>query len=433
MKRTTPGKLFYPFYDALWSAAIPFLKRNSRIADGFGERTLASGPLPPSRIWIQSASAGEAYLTREILTTLDTQEPLAVHVTANTRQGIDILAETAETFRSTHPQLTLTVSFLPFDKPGLVEKAVQCIRPDLMVLVELELWPGLLRSLKRQGTRILVLNGRLTERSLKRYLLWPSFWTHLAPDRICAISDEDARRFEILFPGTPVRVVPNIKFDRLPDDSSQPSDQTPNPLSTLTGGPGPVIVLGSVREEEETLVANIIIRLRRNLPEAMVFLFPRHMHRLDEWKKRLTAMNEAWALRSSDSSPDSRVILWDRFGELALAYRLADAVFVGGSLAPLGGQNFLEALVAGVVPVIGPHWENFRWVGDGIIAQGLLDVGSTWEDVAEKLTRHATIESDRLSIRQRTLDYIERSRGGTRISCQEIGILLAEPKGKKNP
>ena len=412
----------FSLYGLCWTAAIPFLKRNERIADGFEQRTLSVAPLPKADLWIQSASAGEAFLTVEILKKLEPESPLSILATANTRQGLDILEKAAADINAQNSPLSVKARFSPFDSPALMKKAVAEVRPSLMVLVELEIWPGLLRALKTQGCPVLIVNGRLTERSLKRYLIFPALWDHISPASVLAMSEEDGERFRLLFPQSRVTVVPNIKFDRVP--LAGEGALAPNPLSDLVEAGTPVVVLGSVREEEEGDVARIIERLGQNLPEARIFLFPRHMHRLDAWEERLLSMNADFARRSALGKQQPRIVLWDVFGELTAAYRLARAAFIGGSLASLGGQNFLEALACGVIPVTGPSWDNFAWVGNEILDRGLLDMGRDWTDVAEKLTAHARNPMDRDRVKSMTDAFLEPRRGGTAAVCREIIRLL---------
>ncbi len=426
MKTRLPMKTLFSLYSLGWTAAMPLMRRNARIADGFGQRTLKDGMLPAADLWIQSASAGEALLTAEILKNLDAPESSAILTTANTRQGLEILEKTAVGIGGDRP-FSVTARFSPFDRPDLMKKAVSHVRPKLMVLVELEIWPGLLLALKEKGCPVLIVNGRLTERSLKRYMLAPELWKRLAPSTVFAMSDPDADRFRILFPQSRVETVPNIKFDRVPMCSLETPDRVSNPLATLAGPDAPLIVLGSVREEEEDAVARMIGKIMASIPDARIFLFPRHMHRLDAWKARLSEMNAGFSLRSARVSERPRIVLWDVFGELAHAYNLADAVFVGGSLAPLGGQNFLESLAAGVIPAIGPSWENFTWVGQGMVERGLLDVGRDWVEVAEMLIFRAKNPMDRDKVRTLTDDYIQPLRGGTRRVCDEIRRMLSEP------
>ena len=435
MNARTAIKAFFSLYNLGWSAAIPLMKRNTRISDGFNQRTVRGSVPAKAHIWIHSASAGESYLSWEILKQLEFEEPVGILVSANTRQGLDILEKAAEEINGKHGSVHVRVSFSPFDKPDLMDRAVKHIDPWLMVLVELEIWPGLLMALKNKKRPVLIVNGRLTEKSLNRYLMFSSLWKHLAPENICAMSDDDAARFKILFPESHVATVSNMKFDRVPLCSDTPSeDNGKNPLTPLIEPGKPVIVMGSVREEEEQEVFDIIRKIKNDLPQARIFVFPRHMHRLEAWSVRLPAISEDWALRSAVKGSGPSLILWDTFGELTHAYRIADAAFVGGSLAPLGGQNFLEALACGVIPVTGPSWDNFYWVGQGIVDKGLLDIGQSWNSVAEKLIRHALNPLPRSQVKTMTDDYLRPFRGGTRIICAEIKrLFLSHSNREKTP
>jgi 3-deoxy-D-manno-octulosonic-acid transferase len=429
-KNMKPGaaiKTLFAIYNACWACAIPFLKGNSRISDGFEQRSLKDSSMPEADIWIQSASAGEAYLSLEILNRLVPGEKTSVLLTANTRQGLDILEKSAAEINGNTGDLLVHARFSPFDSPSLMGKAVARVNPKLMVLVELEIWPGLLRALKTNGTPVIIVNGRLTERSLKRYLLFPGLWKYLAPEKVLAMSQGDAERFRALFPETPVSTVSNIKFDRLPKLVQKEEPLAANPLSFLADPEKPVVVLGSVREEEEEMAGRIIAEITLRLPNARIFLFPRHMHRLDSWRARLLFMNADFGMRSGDRPEKHRIVLWDVFGELGHAYKLAQTAFVGGSLAPLGGQNFLEPLSCGVIPVIGPSWENFAWVGQGMVENGLLEIGETWKDVAEKLILHASNPMDRQKVKALAAGYIDPLRGGTDATCREIERLFTRP------
>ncbi|GAB6094750.1 glycosyltransferase N-terminal domain-containing protein [Desulfatiferula olefinivorans] len=425
MRESIAMTLLFFVYRLAWTLALPFLRRRPRLADGIDQRLLTGNGHGPADIWIQSASAGEAYLTADILAALDVAMPIRIRLTTATRQGFDILKQARQALRKIRPALDIDVSFTPFDRPDIMENAVDQIRPRLMVLVELEMWPGMLKALKNKGCPILIVNGRLTDRSLKRYLLFPGLWQALAPDEVCAMSDDDARRFESLFPNTPVRVVPNIKFDRVASDSTVTEV---NPLAGLFPDDRPRVVLGSIREEEEEAVVDLIRTLIRQEPQVLVLLFPRHMHRVDAWTRRLTALDIRFRRRSDlDGKTDAgQVIVWDRFGELASAYALAQAAFVGGSLAPLGGQNFLEVLQSGLVPVCGPHWENFAWVGEAIVDKGLLILEPTGKKAAERLLIQIRNAVPRDRIRQRASDYLDTRKGGTRQTCARI---LAHFKG----
>ena len=171
---------------------------------------------------------------------------------------------------------------------------------------------------------------------------------------------------------------------------------------------------------------NILRELGRRCPDAVIGLFPRHLHRVPHWRKVLDGLGLSWKQRSMMNQPAQagQVVLWDVFGELGLAYQYASAAFVGGSLAPLGGQNFLEPLMAGLKPVIGPHWQNFTWIGSQIMDQGLVHRADSWQDVARFLAGDMARSEDKEIIRQRAAAYIRHRQGGTRQACELIRTYL---------
>lgn len=427
-------------YGAAWRLARPLLRRNMRLADGFAWRLVPpawSGVQPGSRpvdVWIQAASGGEAYLAAELLQRLADGSPLSVLVTTWTRQGLEVLHGMAEKLRSAHPELSVRVTLFPLDQPGLMERAMDQARPRVIVLLETELWPGLLLSAAARHIPVLVLNGRMTEKSLGRYQqldrLSPGFWQGLEPRAITAVSRADAQRFAALFGEDRVSVAPNIKFDRcLPD--AAPACVLP----IVPRADRPVVLLASTREEEEETLMHTVRRLRHppsGDPPTLI-IAPRHLHRVSAWKERLTALGEKPVLRSSPESvqsPAGSLLIWDAFGELNALHASVDAVFVGGSLAPLGGQNFLEALAAGRIPCCGPHLENFSWVSDGdpsdsLTAHGLLVLCPDPIRLAENLLRQARNPDPPQEVRQRFLQWLQPRLGGAECCAALLRQSLA--------
>jgi len=294
----------------------------------------------------------------------------------------------------------------------------------VMVLLETEIWPGLLRALHRQNCRTIIINGRLSPKSLKHYLLWPSIWRQLRPLKVLAISPADAERFKKLFGPDGIATMPNIKFDRIASSATSANYQ--GAIKDLLPEESTFAVLASVRRPEEPLVQKIIIEILRKRPHTVIGLFPRHLHRVRSWQEALNQANIPWLLRSEAKgpAPAGTVIIWDTFGELQHAYQLCQAAFVGGSLAPLGGQNFLEALISGTRPVIGPSWENFIWVGTEIIEAGLLQVAGNWQEVVDLLLKDMESPPPRNEIINRTLEYIKVRQGGAEKACRAITALM---------
>jgi 3-deoxy-D-manno-octulosonic-acid transferase len=413
-------KIVLWFYNIIWSMVVPFLRLNGRLAEGFEQRTLHCH-LPRADLWIQAASAGEAYLARELLDALEPHHPVRIHVTTNTRQGMEIIKRAINEINTHEKVGSVSAAYFPFDKPAFMDKAVRSIRPHTMVLLESEMWPGLLAALKKSGCKTLIINGRIRSKSLSRYLKWPALWRAIKPHKILAISEDDARRFANLFGNEHVAVMPNIKFDRF--DPLDTDTLKQNSLEKILPAGIPFIVLGSIRQEEEPLLEKIIKRVCQKKPGLIIGLFPRHLHRINFWQTALDTLGLTWVLRSriNQNITGGTVILWDTFGELSEAYALAHAAFVGGSLAPLGGQNFLEPLTHGVVPVIGPSWENFAWVGNQIVKAGLVRIAKDWRGVAELLLSDVNRPSAHDSVRKKALKYIQDRQGGT---AQAAGIIV---------
>ena len=417
-------KVFLWFYDLVWKIVLPGLSLNLRIAEGYEQRTLKK-KLPKADLWIQAASVGESYLACEILKNLRLSYPIKVIVTTNTHQGLEILERSIIDIIKDHRELSVFPAYFPFDKPSIMKKAVRQVCPKIMVLLESEIWPGLLYALKQHSCITIIINGRITQKSLKRYLVLPSLWRTIRPDKIFAISEKDANRFAKLFGLNNVNVMPNIKFDRI-GYNTEGLYNTTNPLETIIAPDTYLIIFGSVRREEEPAVEKIILEILHRRPNTVIGLFPRHLQRIKHWENALDSLSIPFILRSNTKThvQPGTVILWDTFGELNSAYRHSKAAFVGGSLEPLGGQNFLEALTCGVIPVIGPYWENFYWVGNEIVKKGIVRIASDWREVADILIENTKKSPSHEDVLNKALMYLKNRQGGTAQACNIITEIL---------
>jgi len=412
-------------YEWLWQAATPLLCRNQRLQEGLSQRRGQPFPQGPFDLWIQAASAGESHLAGQILEQMGVRAPHRILVTSNTRQGKDTIDGA---IKGLTPQATPTrwkTAYFPFDQPSRMKRAVESIQPRVMVLLETEIWPGLMVALKTAGIPIIIINARMQAKSLHHYRLWPTFWQALAPDRILAVSPEDADRYGRLYGAEHVSVMPNMKFDRI---RSNAAGGQPNPVKKLIPANASFVVLGSIRKEEEDAVDRMIGYLLDQRPDILIGLFPRHMHRIPAWQQRLKAAGIPCHMRSQlASAADAKsVILWDVFGELTEAYAHAAGAFVGGSLAPLGGQNFLEPLTGGLIPTIGPSWTTFNWVGRELFDNGLVRVADNWRHAADALLETMAESLDRKDVLIRLDRYLAERRGGTAIAVEAIEDLLRD-------
>lgn len=420
-------RLVLGLYGLVWRALLPGLKRNGRLAEGWAERTLASGPPPQADLIVHAASGGEAYLAWELLRNLPQclpasptppRVPLRVLVTTFTSQGLGVLTQARDDLA---PGLTLLPAYFPFDLPGPMRRFLDAVRPKAVVLLETELWPGIMAACRERGVPALVLNGRMTPKSLRGYGWLPWLWRALAPARVLAVSEEDAARFGQVFGPERVGTMPNIKFDRLNLDAHPPRPE----FAALLPVASPFVILGSVRKEEEADVLKIVQGLREARPGAVIGLFPRHMRRICVWERLLREAGVPFSLRSENrrAEPGS-VLLWDVFGELSGAFSLSCAAFIGGSLADLGGQNFLEPLGHGVTAVTGPSWSNFAWVGRDIFDTGLVRLAPDWRGVLAELGALTRQTPDPAHVRAKAQAYAATHRGGAMAACQAVAERL---------
>jgi len=409
---------FFKLYNMLWSISIPFLKKNNRLKSGFQKR-ITSFHHTKADIWIQAASAGEAYLAVNILQTLEPKTKATVLATSTTSQGLDIL-KTGLTGNNLSKFIDLKIEWFPFDMPVTIKKAVKTINPCIMVLLETEIWPALFYYLKQNQSKIFIINARLSKKSFTHYLKTKFLWKHLAPDYILATSRQDAKRYQQIFEQATVNTMPNIKFESIGTNTSdsKPLDQIKKILPHTL----PLTILASVRKQEEKDVILILKKILRAFPGQVVAVFPRHMHRINAWKKRLTSQNLNFHLRSGITSPltSPGIILWDTFGELKTAYGFASVVFVGGSLKPMGGQNFIEPAIEGAVTVTGPYYDDFAWIKNDIFKKGVVIKKNNWKTIAETIINALEVPVNRSDRKRLAREFIESNQGGTEQVCNKI-------------
>jgi 3-deoxy-D-manno-octulosonic-acid transferase len=409
---------FIKLYNMLWHLCLPFLKKNKRLKQGFKKR-VSSLHHSKADIWIQAASAGEAYLAVNIINRLKPRTNLKILLTATTVQGLDILKKSS-TRNHINKLIDLKTDWFPFDSPHIIKEAVKIINPSIMVLLETEIWPGLLFYLKQNRTRIFIINARLSKKSFNHYLKTKFLWKHLAPDYILATSDQDARRYKLIFKKTRVKTMPNIKFESI--ETNAPDFDTLEKIKNIFPQTLPLTLLASVRKQEENDIIHILKYILKAFPDQVVAIFPRHMHRISIWKKRLTSSGFKFNLRSEINSTltGPGIILWDKFGELKAAYGFASIVFVGGSLKPLGGQNFIEPAVQGAATVIGPYYDDFAWATDDIFKKGIVTQKNNWKEIAQTIFKTLKTPGNRSDRKLLAKKYIASNKGGTKQACDEI-------------
>jgi 3-deoxy-D-manno-octulosonic-acid transferase len=318
-----------------------------RLAERRGEASLPrpKGPL----IWVHGASVGEMLAVVPLIEKLRAQN-FTVLMTSGTVTSA-ALAEQRLPDGALH-------QFIPLDAPRFVQRFLQHWQPGLALFVESDLWPNLILSCAERRIPMIMVNGRLSERSFSRWRRVPGVIAALLSrfDLCLTQSAGDAERYSQL--GAPrVTSTGNLKLD-VP---APPVDNaTLRRLRELIGK-RPVIVAASTHAGEETAVVAAHRRLRAKFPDLLTIIAPRHPERGESIAEIVKVAGLAMALRSqgAEPTPDVGIYVADTLGELGLFYRLAPIVFMGGSLVTHGGQNPIEAIRLGAAVVHGPHVGNF--------------------------------------------------------------------------
>jgi 3-deoxy-D-manno-octulosonic-acid transferase len=342
--------------------------------------------LPPEpRCWIHAVSVGEAAAAIPLMQAISHRWPeMSIVMTTVTATGARIVVERAGGL-AIH-------RYFPIDLPGPVRRALEAVRPRFFIGLETELWPNFLRALATRGIPTMVANGRISDRSFRRYRPVKRLMKRML-SRITVFamqSEEDARRI-IALGAPPERVVVtgNLKVDLSPG----PGQRDPIWQTMLRpDGDRLVLVAGSTHPGEEEAVLDAYRILRQRFEQLALVLAPRHPERGAEVAQKVRDRGLPVVRRTAfgdgaNGHDRPAVIVLDTVGELADLYGLADVVFVGGSLVPTGGHNMLEPAQRRKPVLFGPHTENFRDAAELLRAAGAAVVVRDAHELAREAER----------------------------------------------
>ncbi|HSH07851.1 MAG TPA: lipid IV(A) 3-deoxy-D-manno-octulosonic acid transferase [Burkholderiales bacterium] len=299
-------------------------------------------------VWLHAVSVGEVRGAAPLVRALRAAFPQhAILVTCTTAAG-------RETALQVYGE-TVRIAYFPYDLPWVVARFLAHFRPRLALVMETEVWPNLLAACRARGVPAVLANARLSEKSARGYrrlgaLAREAFAAFSA---ICAQDSASAERLRALGAGD-VTITGSLKFDAEPDAAKLAEGRA----LTATLGARRVLLLASTRDGEEKLLLEALGTLP---PDTLLVLVPRHPQRFDEVAALVAGRGLRLARRSRGETPGAGVALYlgDTMGEMALYYALADVAVIGGSFAPFGAQNLIEACAVGVPVVIGPSSYNF--------------------------------------------------------------------------
>jgi 3-deoxy-D-manno-octulosonic-acid transferase len=403
------------------SAPWYFLKmyRRGSWQAGFGERFgLYDGKLKQALtnrqvVWFHAVSVGEVNLCTQLIRAMEPLLPLhKIVVSTTTSTGMGLLRERLPAH--------ITKIYYPIDRRKHVQRAVGLINPEVVVLVEAEIWPNFLWSLQRRGIPHFLVNARLSERSFRGYRRFRFLFGELFAGfaGVGAQNEADARRLrELGCRPEAIHVVGSLKFDAARIDDPNPLD-----IGSLLGqlGVGPesqVLVAGSTHDGEEKILAAMHLRLKSRFPNLFLVLVPRHHERGAAVGEELRSLGVRFVFRK-DLRPTTRhaagsldCLLVNTTGELRHFYTRADIVFVGKSLTAQGGQNPIEPAALGKAVVFGPHMENFPDIAPAFVRAGAALQVADEAGLETALIRLLEQSDERRTMGQRAQAVVRENQG----------------------
>ena len=383
---------------------------------GFFEAPGFSGSL-----WVHAVSVGEVNAAEPLIKALQRDYPNApLVITTVTPTGT---ARVHQLFGD-----SVFHVYLPYDLPFAVSRFLQRTRPRLALIVETEIWPNLYFACQRRGIPLMIVNARLSERSLRGYLPMRGIVRSAlrCVRQIAAQSRTDAARYRLLGADPQqLLVTGNMKFDM------------PIPHGAVTegavmrehwGSRRPVWMAASTHEGEELAVLEAHLQVLQRLPDALLLLAPRHPERFRLVEHSVRSLGFAVGTRSADGVPSAahQVFVIDAMGQLMPFFAAAEVAFVGGSLVPIGGHNVLEPAALSTPVLVGPHTFNFEEITRSLIDQGGAERVADHQQLGHDVLQLLRDPDKRQRMGRAAQQVFERERGAVGRIMQLIDTLLQE-------
>ncbi len=431
--RTLYNILFIIFF--VLSAPYYFwrMRRRGNWLPGFGQRfgkydvALKQALTNRHVIWLHAVSVGEVDVCTQLIRALEPRVPnLKMVVSTTTTTGMGEL-------RSRLPKHVSKI-YYPVDRRKFVNRALATINPQVIVLMEAEIWPNFLWRAQRLGLPVFLANARLSDRSFPRYkkfaFLFRPLFRSLAG--VGCQNEEDAARLrEVGCRPKAVRVVGNLKFDAAKPVNTRTLDVAAMLRQLGVPADAPILVGGSTHEGEEILLADMARRLRAQFPKLFLVLVPRHFERCGDLGQKLRARGVKFMLRN-EINPHTKLepgaldcLLVNTTGELKYFYEPATVVFVGKSLTARGGQNPIEPGALGKAVVFGPNMQNFPDVTRLFLAQNAVVQLNNADALEKTLADLLADENRRAELGRNALKVVAENLGAV---DRTVEMILAQLK-----
>lgn len=396
---------------------------------GWGARLWGNVPRTTGErpvIWLHAVSVGEVNLLAAVLAENERRELNVECVISTTTAAGYALAKTKYAPRS--------VFYCPLDFSWAVRRALHRVKPELLILTELELWPNLIRFARESGARVAVINGRLSERSFRGYSRWRRIIepTLRRVELIAAQNEEYAERFRQLgVVQAAVHVTGSIKYDGAATDRNNPRTVRLRGLAGML--PTDIVFLaGSTQEPEEELALETYLTLAPDHPRLRLVLVPRHPERFASVAQLLARRGIRFQRRteldSAGADATVRVLLVDTVGELGAWWGTAQIAFVGGSLSTRGGQNMIEPAAYGAAVSFGPNTRNFRDIVAALLAAGGAHVVHDGAELTAFVRRCLEEPNYAQHLGDAAAQFVATQLGATRRTIDLVEGMLTAPR-----
>ena len=404
----------------VWSAV-----RKGKYREGYAAKFLGRVPQRESKqtcIWLHAVSVGEVNLLAPLVQRIEQQAPhWQCVISTTTMTGMELA-------RKKFPRLS--VFYCPLDFSWAVHEAMRRVRPDLLVLAELELWPNLIRAARDAGAKVAVVNGRLSEHSYKGYRrIRPLVAGLLRRLDLVAVQDETyAQRFRALGAlEKTVHVTGSMKYDGAQTDRNNVKTCQLRDLAGFVEE-DVVFLAGSTQEPEEAMVLDIFSQLRQTWPTLRLIIVPRHPDRFDAVARLLDRSSILYQRRTeldqAGADGDARVLLVDVVGELGAWWGTAHIAYVGGSMGKRGGQNMIEPAGYGAAVSFGPNTRNFRDIVAAMLQRDAAVVVADGEELRQFVERCLASPEAASVMGERARSHVQQQIGATQRTVSLLGSLL---------
>ena len=444
MKTNMRAQSMYWLYNVLllvyWATLIPMLIYRLIREEGFYQRIKQSiGFLPDDlkekisnrhAIWVHAASVGEIVAASPIVREMRKTHPNEV---------IIVSVVTATGFRMAHQIIKGAdgIVYFPLDLPYLTDRILTIVKPRAIVLVETEIWPNFLRIAARKNIPVMMMNGRISRRSSSRYRMI-TFFTRRVLSTIyvfCMQSRIDAQYIiDIGADPNKVIVTGNTKYDQTYGIVTDEEKKRYLKELGFDENTYPIMIAGSTHKGENVSVYKAFCNIRNHFPGAKLIIAPRYIHQADliydeGVKHGVTMVKRSDMVAGKQIAGPYDGVLLDTIGELGRVYSLGDLIFVGGSLAHIGGHNILEPAAHGKPIVVGPNMFNFVEIFDLLSSRGACVMVRNEEEFIDTCLDILIHPEKAEEMKRHCLEIVEENQGATKKNLDELQRLLDEVYG----